>query len=94
MNYYVLPSTPEEIAEYERQEKERMDEFKAKLDKMLDEWLHSELRRVGIISDEDIKKDRESVKNELKDVLLKHKLYVGNSDAASILRELADEWDD
>jgi hypothetical protein len=35
-----------------------------------------------------------TVKDDLKAVLLKHKLYVGNSEAAKILRELADEWDD
>lgn len=27
MNYYVLPLSPEEIAEYERQEKERMNAY-------------------------------------------------------------------
>ena len=37
---------------------------------------------------------KESVKTDLTDVLLKHGLYVGNSDAAALLIELASEWDD
>ena len=37
---------------------------------------------------------KESVKKELTAVILKHGLYVGNSDAAALLRELASEWDD
>ena len=40
------------------------------------------------------KKLKESVKKDLTAVLLKHGLYVGNSDAAALLRELASEWDD
>lgn len=37
---------------------------------------------------------KESVKKDLTAVLLKYGLYVGNSDAAELLRELASEWDD
>ena len=37
---------------------------------------------------------KESVKKELIAVLLKHGLYVGSSDAAALLRELASEWSD
>ena len=37
---------------------------------------------------------KESVKKDLTAVLLQHGLYVGNSDAAALLRELASEWDD
>ena len=37
---------------------------------------------------------KEIVKKELTAVLLKHGLYVGNSDATALLRELASEWTD
>lgn len=36
----------------------------------------------------------ENVKDQLKEVLKRNGMYVGSSHAASILRELADEWDD
>lgn len=43
---------------------------------------------------EDVEKMREDVKAQLKEVLKRNGMYVGSSRAASILRELADEWDD
>lgn len=43
---------------------------------------------------EDVEKMREDVKAYLKEVLKRNGMYVGSSRAASILRELADEWDD
>lgn len=43
---------------------------------------------------EDVEKMRENVKDQLKEVLKRNGMYVGSSRAASILRELADEWDD
>lgn len=105
MNYYVLPATPEEIAEYERQEAERQKEFDEKLKKITEEWIKGEFERVGLTKEklqrEFSKQSAETssdckaqVKEDLKSVLLKHKLHVGSSEAASILRELADEWDD
>lgn len=43
---------------------------------------------------EDVEKMCEDVKAQLKEVLKRNGMYVGSSRAASILRELADEWDD
>ena len=43
---------------------------------------------------EEQKDFKTTVKDDLKAVLLKHKLYVGSSETAKILRELADEYDD
>lgn len=34
------------------------------------------------------------VKEKIKNVLIENGYYVGNSEAAKILREIADEWDD
>ena len=104
MNYINLPPTAEEIAEYEREQKEMSRRISEAVDKVLRE----EFIRVGLIKDdaewESLSKTNESVeekkdfkttvKDDLKAVLLKHKLYVGSSEAAKILRELADEWDD
>lgn len=104
MNYINLPPTAEEIAEYEREQKEMSRRISEAVDKVLRE----EFIRVGLIKDdaewESLSKTNESVeekkdfkttvKDDLKAVLLKHKLYVGSSAAAQILRELADEWND
>ena len=42
----------------------------------------------------DVENQAMDVKNQLKEVLKRNGMYVGSSHAASILRELADEWDD
>ncbi len=34
------------------------------------------------------------LKEELKEFMVSKKFYVGNSEVASMLRQLADEWDD
>ena len=104
MNYINLPSTAEEI----REEAEWQKEAEKRISAAVDKALKDEFKRVGLIKDdaewESISKTNEStkekkdfkttVKDDLKAVLLKHKLYVGNSEAAKILRELADEWAD
>ena len=65
-----------------------------KLSEYTDEELEwNRLSKINESTEE--KKDfKTTVKDDLKAVLLKHKLYVGSSEAAKILRELADEWDD
>lgn len=35
-----------------------------------------------------------TIKEKIKKLLVVNKCYVGNSDVAKMLRELADEWDD
>ena len=42
----------------------------------------------------EVEKQTMDVKNQLKEVLKRNGMYVGSSRAASILRELADEWGD
>jgi hypothetical protein len=104
MNYINLPSTAEEI----REEAEWQKEAEKRISAAVDKAMKDEFKRVGLIKDdaewESISKTNESteekkdftttVKDDLKVVLLKHKLYVGSSEAAKILRELADEWAD
>ena len=104
MNYINLPSTAEEI----REEAEWQKEVEKRISAAVDKALKDEFKRVELIKDdaewESISKTNEStkekkdfkttVKDDLKAVLLKHKLYVGSSEAAKILRELADEWAD
>ena len=34
------------------------------------------------------------IKEKIKQLLIENKCYIGNSEVAKILRELADEWDD
>ena len=34
------------------------------------------------------------LKTKIKQLLIENKCYVGNSEVATMLRELADEWDD
>lgn len=34
------------------------------------------------------------IKDKIKQLLIENKYYVGNSEVAKMLRELADEWDD
>ena len=36
----------------------------------------------------------EGIKEKIKRLLVENKCYVGNSEVAKMLRELADEWDD
>ncbi len=36
----------------------------------------------------------EGLKEEFKNMLVANKFYVGNSEVAKMLRELANEWDD
>jgi len=36
----------------------------------------------------------QEIKDKIKQILIENKYYVGNSDVAKMLRELADEWDD
>lgn len=104
MNYINLPPTAEEI----RQEAEWQKEAEKRISEAVDKALKDEFIRVGLVKDdtewESLSKTNESVeekkdfkttvKEDLKAVLLKHKLYVGSSEASKILRELADEWDD
>ena len=104
MNYINLPPTTEEI----QQEAEWQKEAEKRISEAVDKALKEEFKRVGLIKDDaeweslsktnkdaEEKKDfKTTVKDDLKAVLLKHKLYVGSSDAAQILRELADEYDD
>jgi hypothetical protein len=104
MNYINLPSTAEEI----REEAEWQKEAEKRIFAAVDKALKDEFKRVGLVKDDaeweslsktnedaEEKKDfKTTVKDDLKAVLLKHKLYVGSSEAAQILRELADEYDD
>jgi len=104
MNYINLPSTAEEI----REEAEWQKEAEKRISEVVNKALKDEFKRVGLVKDDaewqslsktnedaEEKKDfKTTVKDDLKAVLLKHKLYVGSSEAAQILRELADEYDD
>ena len=104
MNYINLPSTAEEI----REETEWQKEAEKRISEVVNKALKDEFKRVGLVKDDaewqslsktnedaEEKKDfKTTVKDDLKAVLLKHKLYVGSSEAAQILRELADEYDD
>lgn len=106
MNYINLPPTAEEI----REEAEWQQEVEKRISEAVEKAIKDEFKRVGLVKDdaewelinktnEDVdtadKKDfKTEVKDDLKAVLMKHKLYVGNSETAKILRELADEWDD
>lgn len=50
MNYYVIPATPQEVAEYERQEKERMDAYMEKFEREIEKVIIKEFKRVGLIA--------------------------------------------
>lgn len=50
MNYYVFPSSPEEIAEYEHQEKERMNAYIKEFECRIEKVIKQEFERVGLIS--------------------------------------------
>ena len=52
MNYYVFPSSTEEIAEYERKEKERMDAYMKEFERRIEKVIRQEFERVGLISKE------------------------------------------
>lgn len=103
MNYFNLPPTAEEIIE----ETEWQKEVDKRISEAVDKALKDEFKRVGLVKDDSewnsLSKTNEAkekkefktiVKDDLKAVLLKHKLYIGSSAAAQILRELADEWND
>lgn len=47
MNYYIIPSTPQEIAEYEEKERKWQEEFDKKIEKMTEDWIRSEFKRLG-----------------------------------------------
>lgn len=49
MNYYVFPLSPKEVAEFERQEKERMDAHMKKFEQEIEEVIKKEFKRVGLI---------------------------------------------
>ena len=36
----------------------------------------------------------QKIKEKIKQLLIENRCYVGNSEVATMLRELADEWDD
>ena len=38
--------------------------------------------------------EMEEIKDKIKQLLIENKCYVGNSEVAKMLRELANEWDD
>ena len=50
MNYYVMPATPQEVGEYERQEKEWMDAFMEEFERKIEELIQKEFKRVGLIN--------------------------------------------
>lgn len=52
MNYYVFPSSPEEIAEYECQEKEKMNAFIKEFEWKIEKVIRQEFERVGLINKE------------------------------------------
>ena len=47
MDYYIIPSTPQEIAEYEEKERKWQEEFSKKIEKMTEDWIRSEFKRLG-----------------------------------------------
>ena len=47
MNYYIIPPTPQEIAEYEEEKRKRQEEFNKKIEKMIADWIRSEFKRLG-----------------------------------------------
>jgi hypothetical protein len=47
MNYYIIPPTPQEIAEYEEKERKWQEEFNKKIEKMTEDWIRSEFKRLG-----------------------------------------------
>ena len=47
MDYYIIPSTPQEIAEYEEKERKWQEEFNKKIEKMTEDWICSEFKRLG-----------------------------------------------
>lgn len=47
MDYYIIPSTPQEIAEYEEKERKWQEEFNKKIEKMTEDWIRSEFKRLG-----------------------------------------------
>ena len=49
MNYYVFPSSLAEVAEYERQEKERMNAYMKKFEYEIEKVIKKEFKRVGLI---------------------------------------------
>ena len=52
MNYYIIPATPQEVAEYERKEKEWMDAYMEKFEREIEKVIKKEFERVGLISKE------------------------------------------
>ena len=48
MDYYIIPSTPQEIAEYEEKERKKQEEFNKKIEKMTEDWIRSEFKRLGL----------------------------------------------
>ena len=45
-----MPATPQEVEEYERQEKERMDAFMEEFERKIEELIQKEFKRVGLIN--------------------------------------------
>ncbi len=39
-------------------------------------------------------KEKEEIKDEIGHILVRNNLFIGNSEAAQLLREMADQWDD
>ena len=48
MDYYIIPSTSQEIAEYEEKERKWQEEFSKKIEKMTEDWIRSEFKRLGL----------------------------------------------
>ena len=44
MNYYIIPPTPQEIAEYEEKKQKWQEEFNKKIEKMTEDWIRSEFK--------------------------------------------------
>ena len=49
MNYYIFPASPEEIAEYEHQEKEKMDAYMKEFEHGIEKVIRQEFERAGLI---------------------------------------------
>ena len=47
MDYYIIPSTLQEIAEYEEKERKWQEEFNKKIEKMTKDWIRYEFKRLG-----------------------------------------------
>ena len=47
MDYYIIPSTSQEIAEYEEKERKWQEEFNKKIEKMTEDWIRYESKMNG-----------------------------------------------